>query len=143
MCPSVPVRRALLGEPVVVGLVLLAPPGGARNTAGEAIVVRDYIVATGADDVLAVLERARATDTSDGNEAIEVLGTQFEEDHQEMVIIRDVPFYSICEHHLLPFFGSAHLGYVPRGKVVGGSSAVQPASSPKAPRIISPRRRSP
>lgn len=52
-------------------------------------------------------------------EAIEVLGTQFEEDHQEMVIIRDVPFYSMCEHHLLPFFGTAHLGYLPRGRVVG------------------------
>jgi GTP cyclohydrolase I len=52
-------------------------------------------------------------------EAVEVLGTQFEEDHQEMVIIRDVPFYSICEHHLLPFFGTAHVGYLPRGRVVG------------------------
>lgn len=52
-------------------------------------------------------------------EAVEVLGTQFEEDHQEMVIIRDVPFYSICEHHLLPFFGTAHVGYLPKGKVVG------------------------
>jgi GTP cyclohydrolase I len=52
-------------------------------------------------------------------QAIEVLGTQFEEDHQEMVIIRDVSFYSICEHHLLPFFGTAHMGYVPRGRVVG------------------------
>jgi GTP cyclohydrolase I len=52
-------------------------------------------------------------------EAVEVLGTQFDEDHQEMVIIRDVPFYSVCEHHLLPFFGTAHVGYLPKGKVVG------------------------
>ena len=52
-------------------------------------------------------------------EAVKVLGTQFDEDHQEMVIIRDVPFYSICEHHLLPFFGTAHVGYLPRGRVVG------------------------
>ena len=52
-------------------------------------------------------------------DAVDVLGTQFEEDHQEMVIIRDVPFYSMCEHHLLPFFGTAHVGYLPRGKVVG------------------------
>ena len=36
-----------------------------------------------------------------------------------MVIVRDVPFYSICEHHLLPFFGIAHVGYLPKGKVVG------------------------
>ncbi len=52
-------------------------------------------------------------------DAVEVLRTQFDEDHQEMVIMRDVPFYSICEHHLLPFFGTAHVGYVPRGRVVG------------------------
>ncbi len=52
-------------------------------------------------------------------EAVDVLGTQFDEDHQEMVIIRDVPFYSMCEHHLLPFFGTAHVGYLPKGKVVG------------------------
>ena len=51
--------------------------------------------------------------------AVDVLETQFEEDHQEMVILRDVPFYSICEHHLLPFFGTAHVGYLPRGRVVG------------------------
>jgi GTP cyclohydrolase I len=36
-----------------------------------------------------------------------------------MVIIRDIPFYSMCEHHLLPFHGRAHLGYIPRGKVTG------------------------
>jgi GTP cyclohydrolase I len=53
------------------------------------------------------------------DDAVEVLQTQFEEDHQEMVILRDVPFYSMCEHHLLPFFGTAHVGYLPHGKVVG------------------------
>ncbi|MEX2431152.1 MAG: GTP cyclohydrolase I FolE [Dehalococcoidia bacterium] len=52
-------------------------------------------------------------------DAVEILSTQFDEAHQEMVIIRDVPFYSMCEHHLLPFFGTAHVGYIPRGKVVG------------------------
>jgi GTP cyclohydrolase I len=50
---------------------------------------------------------------------IAILQTQFDEAHQEMVIMRDMPFYSLCEHHLLPFFGTAHVGYVPRGKVVG------------------------
>ncbi len=45
------------------------------------------------------------------------------ESHDEMVMIRDIPFYSVCEHHLLPFFGSAHIAYVPgAGKIVGISS---------------------
>ena len=52
-------------------------------------------------------------------DAREVLQTQFEESHQELVLMRDMPFYSLCEHHLLPFFGSAHVAYIPRGKVVG------------------------
>jgi len=45
------------------------------------------------------------------------------ENHDEMVMIRDIPFYSVCEHHLLPFFGKAHIAYIPgAGKIVGISS---------------------
>lgn len=51
----------------------------------------------------------------------EVLATGFEEAHQETVVLRDVPFFSICEHHFLPFYGSAHIGYIPSGRVVGVS----------------------
>lgn len=51
----------------------------------------------------------------------EVLSTGFDEAHDDTVILRDIPFFSICEHHLLPFFGSAHIGYIPAGRVVGAS----------------------
>ena len=49
----------------------------------------------------------------------EVLAVGFEEGHQEMIVLRDIPFYSMCEHHLLPFHGVAHIGYIPKGRVVG------------------------
>lgn len=50
----------------------------------------------------------------------EELSVDFEVGHREMVILRDIPFYSMCEHHLLPFFGITHLGYIPNseGRVV-------------------------
>ena len=50
-----------------------------------------------------------------------VLEKTFNEDHQELVLVRDITFYSMCEHHLVPFFGKAHVGYIPgeEGKVTG------------------------
>jgi GTP cyclohydrolase I len=43
----------------------------------------------------------------------------FAEEHREMVVLRDLPFYSMCEHHFLPFYGVAHVGYIPEGRVAG------------------------
>ena len=51
----------------------------------------------------------------------EVLTTGFQESHREMVILKNIPFYSLCEHHFLPFHGRAHVGYVPEGRIAGAS----------------------
>lgn len=55
------------------------------------------------------------------HEPAEHLNSIFHEKYDEIVLLRDVPFYSICEHHLMPFIGKAHLAYLPDGKVLGVS----------------------
>ena len=52
-------------------------------------------------------------------DAAKLLTIGFEESHDEMVVLRDIPFFSMCEHHFLPFHGVAHISYIPQGRVVG------------------------
>lgn len=49
----------------------------------------------------------------------EVLNVTFNEDHNELVIVKDITYYSHCEHHMVPFFGRVHIGYYPNGKIAG------------------------
>jgi GTP cyclohydrolase IA len=53
------------------------------------------------------------------------LSVGFQEEHMEMVLVRDIPFCSVCDHHFLPMVGNAHVGYVPNGRVVGLSKLVR------------------
>jgi GTP cyclohydrolase I len=63
-----------------------------------------------------------------GSTAEQVIGDGiFEEAHDNMIMVRDIELYSMCEHHMLPFFGKAHIGYIPNGRIVGLS---------KIPRIV-------
>ena len=56
-----------------------------------------------------------------------VAGAIFDQDYDEMVVVKEIAFYSLCEHHMLPFFGNVHVGYLPKGKVIGLS---------KIPRLV-------
>ncbi len=72
------------------------------------------------EKALAYLTRGYAMD------AQQVIGDAlFEESHENMVVVRDIEFYSLCEHHMLPFFGVAHVAYIPDGRIVGLSKTAR------------------
>jgi GTP cyclohydrolase I len=75
-----------------------------------------------------VEESLRTLTRGYAEDADEILsGAIFEENYREMVMVRDIDFFSLCEHHMLPFYGKAHVAYIPNGKIVGLS---------KIPRIV-------
>ena len=91
--------------------------------------VREFLVAIGEDPDRAglietpgrVARAARELFAGLWRDPAEVLAKTFSIDHEELIIVRDIPMYSTCEHHLLPFHGVAHIGYIPApdGKVTG------------------------
>src|SRR5689334_21445367 len=107
---------------------LLTPaPGVDQERAAAA--VRELLIAVGEDpdrpglrDTPARVARAYA-ETFAGlwQDPAEILSTTFDEDHDELVLVKDIPMYSTCEHHLVPFHGVAHIGYIPGvdGRITG------------------------
>ncbi|MBM4415411.1 MAG: GTP cyclohydrolase I FolE [Chloroflexi bacterium] len=90
-------------------------------------IVRELIVAVGEDparDGLRDTPRRIASmyrELFEGlqQDPVAALSVGFEEAHDELVVLREIPFYSMCEHHFMPFHGQAHVGYLPDGRIVG------------------------
>ena len=98
--------------------------------------VRDLLIAVGEDPSRPGLERTpkrveasyRFLTRGYKQDIAQVMnGAVFQENYDEMVLVKDIDFFSLCEHHLLPFYGKAHVAYLPDGKIVGLS---------KIPRIV-------
>ena len=108
---------------------LLLEPARGVDLERAAAAVRELLLAVGEDpdrpglkDTPSRVARAYA-ETFAGlwQDPVEVLATVFDEDHDEFVLVKDIPMYSTCEHHLVPFHGVAHIGYIPGedGRVTG------------------------
>jgi len=107
-----------------------AEPGrGLVDEARAAAAVRELLLAVGEDPDRPGLQEtpgrvARAyaeTFAGLGQDPYEILSTTFDENHDELVLVKDIPMYSTCEHHLVPFHGVAHVGYIPNvdGRITG------------------------
>ena len=92
-----------------------------------AAAVREILIATGEDPdreglkatPMRVARMYQELFNGLGEDPARHLATTFTEEYDEMVVLRDIPFNSVCEHHLMPFEGKAHVAYLPKGKVVG------------------------
>jgi GTP cyclohydrolase IA len=115
-------------EPEDLLLPTRPPRHGIDHARAEAA-VRELLIAVGEDPERPGLREtpgrvARAyAETFAGlwQDPVDVLATTFDEDHDELVLVKDIPMYSTCEHHLVPFHGVAHIGYIPGqdGRVTG------------------------
>ncbi|HRC62844.1 MAG TPA: GTP cyclohydrolase I FolE [Dehalococcoidia bacterium] len=105
----------------------MLPAANAYDVDAAQRIVRDLLIAIGEDPDREGLRETPRRIASMYQELFEglrqdpvaVLSVGFEEGHDEMVILREIPFYSMCEHHFMPFHGEAHVGYLPDGRIVG------------------------
>src|SRR5215469_10792468 len=129
MVPMAPTDRRQMTDPDRVGYVNLDRPAAARSVSPAGPVdqgrieraVREILLAVGEDpdrdglvDTPARVARMYAEQFAGLRQRPEdVLTTVFDAEHDEIVLVRDIEMYSMCEHHLVPFFGKAHIGYIP------------------------------
>ena len=103
------------------------------DKAGVEKAIRDLLVAVGEDpnrdglkDTPSRMARAyKEMFAGLYTDPAEVLSAKFDIGHEEMVLVKDIELYSLCEHHLLPFIGKAHVAYIPSGKVLGLSKVAR------------------
>jgi GTP cyclohydrolase I len=133
---STPASKLVIAEPRTVAEPSALQVGDESALAAYAAMVRDQLALIGEDPARDGLQKtpdrvARAMGFLTQGYAMtleDAVGEAlFEEEHENMVMVRDIELYSMCEHHMLPFFGKAHVAYIPHRRIVGLS---------KLPRIV-------